>query len=171
MNQRAHQTGRYVAAAGTVLLVCMLLASLPAFGTVPLTGGGNKGALHKQVNQLEQQWQTALLANDTPTLSAMLGDSYVGIGPDGTIASKAEEIQARVSGEDRVQMLHVLDRKIRVYGSTAVVTSRVRVQGIYAGEPLLGEYRYTRVWSLGRGQWHVVSFEANRIHDADERSR
>ena len=171
MKQRKHQTGRYAAAAGMTLLVCVLLATLPAYGIVPLAGGGSKGALQKQINQLEQQWQAALLANDMPVLSTMLGDSYVGIGPDGTILSKADEIKARASGQERVQVLDVLDRKIRVYGSTAVVTSRVRVQGIYSGEPLLGEYRYTRVWSLGHGQWHVVSFEANRIHDASARSR
>ena len=165
---QGRQRGR-VAVWGAAALLGVLLLASPALGIVPLTG--SKGSLQKQINQLEQQWQAALLANDAPALSSLLGDSYVGIGPDGTIASKPEELAARTSGKDRVESLDVLDRKIRIYGTTAVVTSRVRVQGIYSGEPLLGEYRYTRVWSLGRGQWHIVSFEANRIHDANARGR
>ena len=162
------QRGKQAPVRGVALLGARLAAS-PMLGLVPLPGG--KGSPQKQIDQLEQRWQTALLANDTPTLSSLLGDSYVGIGPDGTIASKPEELSARASGKDRVEALNVLDRKIRMYGTTAVVTSKVRVQGIYSGEPLLGEYRYTRVWSLGHGQWHIVSFEANRIHDADARGR
>ncbi len=47
MKQRKHQTGRYAAAAGMTLLVCVLLATLPAYGIVPLAGGGSKGALQK----------------------------------------------------------------------------------------------------------------------------
>ncbi len=147
-----------------------LLAIAPAHAILPLTGGGNKAQLQKQIGRLEQQWRIAVLVNDTAAMSALLADSYIGIGPDGTISGKPEELQARSSGQQRLQELDVLDRKIRIYGTTAVVTSRVRIQGIYSGQALLGEYRYTRVWSLNRAQWHVVSFEANRVHDVDARS-
>ncbi len=152
------------------LPIGLLLAGAPAQAVIPLTGG-QKAAMQKQIEQQEQHWQAALVANDTTTMSSLLEDSYVGIGPDGTIASKSEEMEARASGQDRLEHLDVLDRKIRIYGTTAVVTSRVRIQGIYSGAPLLGEYRYTRVWTLQHGQWLVVSFEANRVHDTSARSR
>ncbi len=155
---------------GWVLLLCGLLAASPAWSIViPLTGGGQKGAYHRQIEKLEQQWHTALLSGDNAAMAAMLADSYVGIGPAGAIESKSEEVQSRASGQERVQKLDVEDRKIRIYGTTAVVTSKVRVEGVYSGEVLLGEYRYTRVWSMTRGQWRVVSFEANRVHDSTAR--
>ncbi len=135
----------------------------------PVGKGGNKGAEHKQIQQLEQQWQTSVLAGDTASMAVLIAESYVGIGPDGTIASKSEELEARASGQERLEKYDRLDQKIRIYGTTAVVTSRVRIEGVYSGQPLLGEYRYTRVWSLLRGQWRIVSFEASRIHDASER--
>ena len=146
-----------------------LLAALPARAVLP-TGGGGKAQMQKQIARLEQQWRMAVLANDTGTMSALLADSYIGIGPDGTIAGKSAELEARSSGQERLQEVDVLDRKIRIYGTTAVVTSRVYIHGIFSGQALLGEYRYTRVWNLNRAQWHVVSFEANRIHDVDARS-
>jgi ketosteroid isomerase-like protein len=129
----------------------------------------DKGAAHKQIEQLEKDWQTAVLAQDNATLATLIADSYVGIGPDGTISGKAEELQARADGQERLQSYDQLDRKIRIYGTTAVVTSRVRIQGLYSGQPVLGEYRYTRVWSLIHGQWRIVSFEASRIHDTSAR--
>ena len=142
------------------LLLLMLSASLLGASLlalpIPLKPKGPNGAIHKQIEQLEQQWHTALLAEDNAAIANMLGESYIGIGPDGTIASRAEA-------------LDVEDEKIRIYGTTAVVTSKVRVEGLYAGEPITGEYRYTRVWSLTRGQWHIVSFEASRINDAAAR--
>ena len=136
---------------------------------MPLAGGA-KGQQQKQVAGLETQWRVALLAGDNATLSALLADDYVGIGPDGTIMSKAEELQARASGQEHLERLELEEGKVPIYGTTPVVISKARVQGVYFGEPLLGEYRYTRVWNLTRGQWHIVSFEANRVHDSTERS-
>ena len=118
---------------------------------------------------MERQWKTALLSGDTAALIGLISDTYVGIGPNGTIFTKAEEIQATASGENRLQRLQLQERKIRIYGTTAVVTSKVMVQGSYAGQPVLGEYRYTRVWTLEDGQWRVVSFEANRVDDSTAR--
>ncbi len=132
---------------------------------------GQKGAAHKQIELLEEQWRAALLSGDTGAMGNMLADSYVGIGPDGTIAGKAEELQMRATGQEHLERLDLLDRKIRLYGTTAVVTSRVRIAGVYSGQPLLGDYRYTRVWTLSHAQWKIVSFEANQIHDLSTRSQ
>ena len=154
---------------GLLLLAC---GSLTAYGmSIPLAGSLHKGAQQKQIEQLEQGWRSAFIAGDQATMTALLADSYIGIGPEGAISSKTEELQARASGRDHLEKLKVEDQKIRVYGTTAVVTSKVRIQGIYSGQALLGEYRYTRVWSLTGGQWLIVSFEANRVHDASARSR
>ena len=169
MQSIMHRCGRWCARWALACSLSFPPAS-PAHAILPPIGG-SKAQLQKQIGRLEQQWRLAALANDTATLSALLADSYVGIGPDGTISGKAEELQARTSGMARLQELEVLDRKIRIYGTTAVVTSKVRIQGVYWGQALLGEYRYTRVWSLTRAQWRVVSFEANRVHDVDARSR
>ena len=151
-----------------LLLVCSAMAA-QGMTLIPLTGG-HKGDQQKQIEHLEQQWRSAVLAGDEATMTTLLADSYIGIGPDGTIFSKTDEVQARISGRDHLEKLKVEDQKVRIYGTTAVVTSKVRIQGIYSGQPLLGEYRYTRVWSHTGGQWNIVSFEANRVHDSSARS-
>ncbi len=152
------------------LLGCALLLAVSARAVrIPLAPDGKKGAVHREIEQLEQKWRDAILSKETAAEAALLADSYVGIGPDGTISSKSEELQARANGQEHLELYDVQDRKIRVFGSTAVVTSKVRIQGVYSGQPLLGEYRYTRVWSFSHGQWRIVSFEASRIHDSSAR--
>ena len=61
--------------------------------------------------------------------------------------------------------------KVRVYGNTAVVTSRAQLEGTNGASDISGKYRYTRVYNYRYGQWKIVSFEASRIHDADARSK
>jgi ketosteroid isomerase-like protein len=150
-------------------LAAALCAALSAHALILPLGNGQKNLEKREIAKMERQWRTALLGGDTAALDTLISDTYVGIGPNGTIFNKAEEIQSTASGENRFQRLHLEERKIRIYGTTAVVTSKVLVQGFYANQPVLGEYRYTRVWSLENGQWRVVCFEANRVNDSTSR--
>jgi ketosteroid isomerase-like protein len=163
----AHNSKRALSAAALLLFV--LCIGLTAQAMLLPLGSGQRGLEKRQVALMERQWKTALLSGDTAALGTLISDTYVGIGPNGTIFNKTEEIQATASGENRFQRLHLQERKIRIYGTTAVVTSKVLVQGAYAGQPVLGEYRYTRVWTLEDGKWRVVSFEANRVDDSTAR--
>jgi ketosteroid isomerase-like protein len=168
-NRRATRTAFALAAFLIITIVC---AARPTFAHIQLpTGGGRHSEEMKQIEALETKWQAAILSADSEAVSDLLADSYVGIGPDGTISTKAEDLQSRTGGQQIINSLNVEDRKIRIFGTTAVVTSKVRVRGMYGGLPLLGEYRYTRVWNLEHGKWQIVSFEANRVHDFTARRR
>lgn len=149
-----------------LLAVCGLAlgAAARAF-RVPLKPPGRNAAIQKQIRQLEDDWHDAVLAGDKGAIAGLLAENYVGIGPDGNIMSRAEELQARVGDGDRFRRLDREEEKVRVFGTTAVVTSRVWVEGVYSGRELKGPYRYTRVWSMEGGQWRIVSFEASRVDD------
>jgi len=65
--------------------------------------------------------------------------------------------------------LNISDRKVRVYGSTAVVTSQVELAGMRDEKEMSGRYRYTRVYVRNpQGLWRIVSFEASRIQEPNE---
>ncbi len=150
-----------------LVAVCGLaLATAARAFKVPLKPAGRNAAIQRQIGQLEDIWHDAILTGNGGAIGGLLAENYVGIGPDGNIMSRTEEIQARIDGEDRLSKLDVEERKVRVFGTTAVVTSRVWVEGVYSGQQLRGPYRYTRVWSLDHGgQWRIVSFEASRVND------
>lgn len=116
------------------------------------------------IEKLEGLWQQAELTANTATMQTMLSDNYLGIYGDGTLATKAETIESFRSRETRFSQIRTWDRKIRVFGSTAVVVSKADVVGIHDGENLSGLYRYTRVYHRHNGVWKIVSFEASATH-------
>ena len=116
------------------------------------------------IEKLESMWQQAELTGNTATMANMLAEDYLGIYGDGTLATKAETIDSFKNGTTKFSHIHTWDRKIRVYGSTAVVVSKAQVTGEHDGESLSGLYRYTRVYHRHNGVWQIVSFEASASH-------
>lgn len=128
-------------------------------------------AVHKQIEALEYQWRDAIVENNVSQMDHLLADDYIGISANGTIATKPQELAQRKAGTVRIQSLDLSDLKVRVYGDTAVVTSRAELTGVNGQSDISGNYRYTRVYNKRLGQWKIVSFEASRIHDVDARAK
>ena len=124
--------------------------------------------LHKEIEALEMQWRQAQLNNDVSAMDRLLADDYIGISSSGTIETKAEALALRRAGTLHITALDLNDVKVRIYGDTAVVTSRADLHGTNGSSDISGEYRYTRVYNRRLGQWKIVSFEASRIRDPGE---
>jgi ketosteroid isomerase-like protein len=119
--------------------------------------------LHREIENLEAEWRTALIQNDVATVNRLLADDYLGINPNGTLETKADALAQQRSGTVKISSIEPENLKVRVYGDTAVVTSRVQVEGHEGDRDISGLYHYTRVYSRRDGEWKVVSFEASRI--------
>jgi ketosteroid isomerase-like protein len=128
-------------------------------------------AIHKEIEALEMQWRDAVVSNNVSQMDHLLADDYIGISANGTVETKTQELAQRKAGTVRIQSLDLSDLKVRVYGDTAVVTSRAALTGINGQSDISGNYRYTRVYNKRLGQWKIVSFEASRIHDVDARAK
>lgn len=146
-------------------VLCMLLAT-PAFA-MPHR---DSKAVHKKIEALEMQWRDAVVHNNVGLMDHLLADDYLGISANGTVETKAEELAQSRAGTLRIQSLNLSDVKVRVFGNTAVVTSRAELTGMNGQSSISGNYRYTRVYNKRFGQWKIISFEASRIHDVDARA-
>jgi ketosteroid isomerase-like protein len=148
-------------------IVLFLAACLPGIpvpvhaAAVPLLHHDDH--LRKEIENLETQWRAALMQNDVATINRLLADDYLGINPNGTLETKADALALRRSGMMKISSMDPINMKVRVYGDTAVVTSRVTVAGHDGERDISGTYHYTRVYSRRSGEWKVVSFEASRI--------
>ncbi|HUA92933.1 MAG TPA: nuclear transport factor 2 family protein [Terracidiphilus sp.] len=142
----------------------MLLVGIATASLLGETLRAQKHERRHEIDHLEEAWRTALLKEDTAAMSALLADNYMAITPSGTLQTKEEALANLRSGRVHVTSLEVSDRKIRFYGTTALVTSTADIQGTTAEGNITGSYRYTRVYVEGPpGVWKIVSFEANRI--------
>lgn len=119
----------------------------------------------RTIIHLEQRWQQAELASNVAVMASMLSDNYLAISPGGMLATKAETLASFRNGSTHFIVIDVSDRKIRIFGSTAVVVSKAAATGVSNGESLHGRFRYTRVYHRTNGVWKIVSFEASSIRE------
>ena len=162
--------GRSAAAVRWCVLIGLtisVLASGVALGAMPRA---EKHEVRHQIERLEDAWNNAVLRGNIPAMEGLLADDYMAITPSGILQSKEQAMASFRSGTVHFKSLEVSDRKIRIYGSTALVTSRAEVKGTGPEGDMSGSYRYTRVYVKdARGVWRIVSFEASKIRDPNDK--
>jgi ketosteroid isomerase-like protein len=155
--------------------ICSLTVSMIVFSALAQPGRANsvpRAQRHEyrhEIEQLEEAWRSAMLKGNSAALDSLLADDYTGITAKGAIQTKDQAIGNLKSGALQLTALQISDRKVRVYGTTAVVTSLAELTGSRNDQELTGRYRYTRVYVRSpQGVWKIVSFEASRIQDPSE---
>ena len=153
------------------ILVAVLAQAAFANSQHPGMPRAQKHEGRHEIDQLEEAWRNAILKADTVAMGALLADDYMGITAHGTLQTKEQTLSRIASGRAHYTALELSDRKVRFYGTTALVTSFAQVTGSNAdGEDISGSFRYTRVYVRNaQGKWKIVSFEASRIREAGER--
>jgi ketosteroid isomerase-like protein len=163
---RAHSEHRWLLpTVGRLSLVLALISglTLQAHAVFP-----HRDNAHKEIEGLELDWRNALLTNNVNAVDRLLADDYLGISANGTLETKADELSRGRSGAVHITELELSDIKVRIYGDTAVVTSKAELVGKNGDRDISGRFRYTRVYSNRDGQWKIVSFEASRISNGGE---
>ncbi len=139
----------------------------------PQTNGMPRAQRHEsrhEIDQLEQNWKDAVMHHNAAAMESLLADDYIAITPNGTLQSKEQTLTGLRSGAVQIKSLDFSDRKVRFYGQTALVTSRAEVSGSNPEGDFSGSFRYTRVYVRNsQGKWKIVSFEASRIRESDDR--
>lgn len=148
----------------TLLIVCLCSAQCFALPRV------QKHESRREIDQLEDTWREATLKGNTTVLAGLLADDYMAITASGTLQTKDQALASMRSGHTHFTTLDISDRKVRFYGTTAIVTSVAEVKGTTADGDVSGSFRYSRVYVRDlQGAWRVVSFEVSRIRDLGDR--
>jgi ketosteroid isomerase-like protein len=159
--RRRHPQAGWAICAALALAIC----TIPSVA-MPLA---QKHESRHDIDQLEDEWRDAMLAANTKVMDSLLAPDYMGITASGTLQSRDETLQSLSSGRIHFTLLDVSDRKVRFYGTTAVVTSLANIQATTPDGKVSGSYRYTRVYVRdANGDWKIVSFEASRIREPGE---
>lgn len=164
---RTHPIVRWSHRLATFALVLMLACSAFAAKAMPRN---ERHETRHEIDHLEEHWRSALMTANLAAMDSLLADDYMAITPNGMLQSKDETLASLRSGKIHIKSLQITDRKVRFYGTTALVTSKAEVDGTTPEGELSGSYRYTRVYARDpKGVWRIVSFEANKIRDDGHR--
>ena len=139
-----------------LMLTIISLLALP----LAWSQGGNA---EQQIKTANNNLITAVLKADTDTLEKLLADDYTGVRGDGSVLTKAQEIEKYKSGAIKYETNEIKDLKIRVYGHTAVSTSLSSSKNIRDGQQHIGTTRNIRVWVKQNGNWKCVAYQTTRV--------
>jgi ketosteroid isomerase-like protein len=116
------------------------------------------GASDPEIVALEARLRAAQLNGDVDVLDQLISDGLLFTGPDGSLATKSQDIEAHRSGAVRFHSHEPQELRIRRVGAdVAIAALLARLAVEVAGTLTTGTYRYTRVWQREEGtEWRVV---------------
>ena len=149
-----------------IVASCSIL--LIALSSLPVSAKGTKSAkkpdFKRQVEQLEETWRIAQINDDIAAMDRLLSDDYVGITMNGQVVTKTQQLERMRARQFVLTKIELNDVKVKLIGTTAIVTCQAEVEGTNEGNSIRGTYRYTRVYSrLPSGAWKITNFEATRV--------
>ena len=131
----------------------------------------DRAAIEAEVLKLEREWADANKTHNAEAVKQLVADDAVIIYPDGSTASKADEVHTIESGAITADAFDMIDPKVTVIDAdTAFISGRSVIKnGKYAvpnqKKPIdiSGEYRFLDVYAKRNGKWVAVASQATKI--------
>ena len=140
-----------------VIAVLVLIAASIAFGQKENTPRTQERTVDQVIREVDHERIQAQIGADAAALERIYAHDFIGIGPSGTVRTKAQVIADFTSGDLTFQSITTDDVRVRVYQNTAVETGRSTMIGQDKGKVVPRDNRFTRVWIKQQGRWRLVS--------------
>ncbi|WP_291157056.1 nuclear transport factor 2 family protein [Gemmatimonas sp. UBA7669] len=124
------------------------------------------GPADPDIVTLEARLRAAQVSADVSALDTLIAENLLFTGPDGQLASKADDLAMHRSGAVRIRAHEPEELRIRRVGAdVAVVALRARLTVEANGALVMqGPVRYTRMWAREvDGVWRVVAGHVSAI--------
>ena len=140
--------------------VIAILALTPTgivLGQEQSTSRDQRSSVERAIRQLDNERIGAQIGADAVALDRIYADDFIGVGPSGTVRTKAQVISDFTSGDLRFQSIVTDEVHVRVYENTAVETGLSTMVGQEKGKAVPRDTRFTRVWVKQEGRWRLVA--------------
>lgn len=127
-------------------------------------GAEDEAQIKKRILDLEQRLMEALKQRDPATLKVLLADDFVlaGVNIPGTQPDKTRFIEW-AQKKLELKSYNIQKATVRVYPTTAVVTTSYKRQATIAGSPTDGDFIVTDVWVKRGKRWQAVSHHISQL--------
>ena len=148
--------------------------NLAAASSTPAKETFDPAAIEAELIRIEREWANAGKTHNAEAVKGFLADNAVIIYPDGTIATKADEIRTIESGAISAESFEMLEPKVTVIDAdSAFITGRSVIKNGKITLPnqkkpidITGEYRFLDVYAKRDGKWQVLASQAVKIDPA-----
>ena len=140
-----------------VIAVLALTATSIALGQKQSASTDERSSVEQAIRQLDNERIQAQIGADAVALDRIYADDFIGVGPSGTVRTKAQVISDFTSGDLKFQSITTDEVQVRVYENTAVETGLSTMIGQDKGKTVPHDTRFTRVWVRKQGRWRLVA--------------
>ena len=140
-----------------VIAVLALTLTSIAVGQEQSAGRDRNSSVEQAIRQLDKERIQAQIGADAAALDRIYAADFIGVGPSGTVRSKAQVIADFTSGHLKFQSITTDEVQVRVYENTAVETGLSTMSGQDKGKAVPRDTRFTRVWVKQQGGWRLVA--------------
>ena len=113
------------------------------------------------LERLETIWNEAHEHGDADVLEKLWADDMEVAVPKMPVMTKADALKFARSGRMKFLSYRTSDLRVRVYDNAAVVTGRLQRTRAMNGQEISDDWRFTKTYVRGTGQWRVVSFHSS----------
>ena len=132
-------------------------------------------AIEAEIIKLEREWADANKTHSSEAVKRILADNAVIVYPDGSTATKADEVKTIESGSITADSFEIADPKVTVIDADAAfITGRGVIKNgknVVPGQKkpidISGEYRFLDVYAKRDGKWQVVASQATKVLPQD----
>jgi ketosteroid isomerase-like protein len=117
----------------------------------------------EELVELEHELVRAVQEHDVARLEELLAEEFTLDGAAGQL--DRDGLLAAAAGPYQIEEFAYDEIDPDVYGNTAVVLSRYRQRGSFAGRDVSGSLRVTDVWVRRDGRWQLVRRHATPERD------
>ena len=128
-----------------------------ALGQEQSASRDQRSSVDQLIRQLDNERIQAQISADAVALDRIYADDFIGVGPSGTVRTKAQVISDFTSGNLKFQSITTDEVQVRVYENTAVETGLSTMVGQDKGKAVPCDTRFTRVWVKQQGHWRLVA--------------
>ena len=140
-----------------VIAILVLTRTCIVLGQEQSTSRDQRSSVEQAIKQLDNERIRAQIGADAVALDRIYADDFIGVGPSGTVRTKAQVISDFTSGDLKFQSIVTDEVQVRVYENTAVETGLSTMSGQDKGKTVPRDTRFTRVWVKQEGRWRLVA--------------
>jgi len=140
-----------------VTAVLPLTLTSVALGQEQSSSRDQRSSVEQAIRQLDRERIQAQIGADAVALDRIYANDFIGVGPSGTVRTKAQVISDFTSGDLKFQSITTDEVQVRVYENTAVETGLSTMVGQDKGKAVPRDTRFTRVWVKQQGRWRLVA--------------
>jgi len=117
----------------------------------------------KEILGLQDQRLAAMAAGDYGKLAALVHDQLVYTHSHSGVDDKATWLGSMTSGKVTYKTAKTSDRKVRLYGDTALITGAGVMDVVVAGQPKVLKLRFLEAWTRTPQGWKFVAWQSTSM--------